>query len=140
MNDIQTSKSNMESIKETIEIQKKKCERIQQTIKLVQELPSDVKTKIYQEYVIGIEKCKEFMDILKSDKATKLEYQEITKKWLKIKEYNNAIYYLCNSDGIVKEASFKYHYEDHYNKGKKSFVRLNNDESFVLCLLMTLYH
>lgn len=123
------------------------CERQQKMKKivdLIECLPDDVKRSIYDNYFEGKKLYDTFIKVLHSDECVRLDISELIPLWGKIRRHPCALEYMKKTanqkNNILNETNFSYHYNEHYTENKKSFKRLCLDDSFLLCLLMTMYH
>jgi hypothetical protein len=105
------------------------------TVRLINSLPDDVMRHIYEEYFVGIEACNKFLELLKSENSHSLEYKPLIDLARRLLQYPCAVEYLCG-----KHTVFKKMYIEHYIKNNKSFLLMDMLESFVLSILMHLYH
>ena len=105
------------------------------TIRLINSLPDDVMRHIYEEDFVGIDTCNKYLALLKSAESQSLNYKPLMDLTRRLLEYPFAIEYLCSKHPIFKQMYIK-----HYIQNKKSFVQMNMLESFILSILMHLYH
>ncbi len=105
------------------------------TVRLINSLPDDVMRHIYEEYFVGIDACNKFLELLKSESSCSLEYKPLIDLARRLLQYPCAVEYLCG-----KHTIFKKMYIEHYIKNNKSFLLMDTLESFVLSILMHLYH
>jgi len=105
------------------------------TVRLINSLPDDVIRHIYEEYFVGIDTCDKYLELLKSTESQSLNYKPLMDLTRRLLEYPFAIEYLCG-----KHMFFKKMYIKHYIQNNKSFVQMNMLESFILSILMHLYH
>jgi hypothetical protein len=98
-------------------------------------LPDDVLRHIYEEYVVGIETCNRYLKMYESDEARKLDHKQLIEPTRRLLKHPCAVEYLCK-----KHKTFEKMYIEHYVVGKKWFVQMNMLESFILSILMWLYH
>lgn len=103
--------------------------------RMIKALPNDVARHIYEEYFVVKETCDAFLDLLYTKSAMSLEYRPLLDPAQRILSYPCAIEYLCNKNPLFKEM-----YTEHYVKNHKNFVRMSTLESFVLSILMYMYH
>ena len=108
---------------------------VSKTARLINSLPDDVIRHIYDEYFIGIDTCNKYLELLKSVESQSLIYTQLVEPTRRLLEYPCAIEYLCGKHPIFKQMYIK-----HYIKNNKSFVQMDNLESFILSILMHLYH
>jgi hypothetical protein len=108
---------------------------LQKTIRLINSLPDDVMRHIYEEYFVGIDKCNKYLKLLESDESRNLKYEHLLEPTRWLLEHPCAIEYLCS-----KHAVFKQMYVKHYIQHNKSFVLMDMTHSFILSILMYLYH
>jgi hypothetical protein len=104
-------------------------------MRLINRLPDDVLRHIYEEYIVGKETCDRYLEMFKSDSAMSLEHRPLLEMTSRLLEHPCAIEYLC-----AKHKIFKKMYIEHYVQDNKWFVLMNKLESFVLSILMWLYH
>jgi len=105
------------------------------TIRLINSLPDDVMRHIYEEYLVGIDACNKYLELLKSEKSRRLEYKPLIEITRQLLQYPCAVEYLCGKHEIFKKM-----YVEHYIKNNKSFLLMDILDSFVLSILMHLYH
>ena len=108
---------------------------LHKTLGLINALPDDIMRKIYEDYFEGKALCAEFLQKLESDDSKELRHLGM----LKITE--RVLQYPCVVDYLRKYSSiFDYYYKDHFILQKPHFVQKSRAESFLLCILMHLYH
>jgi len=105
------------------------------TTRLIKSLPDDVIRHIYEEYFVGIDTCNKYLELLKSDTSQSLIYTQLVEPTRRLLEYPCAIEYLCSKHKIFKQMYIK-----HYIQNNKLFAQMDNLESFILSILMHLYH
>jgi hypothetical protein len=105
------------------------------TARLINSLPDDVIRHIYEEYFIGIDTCNKYLELLKSTESQSLKYEHLVELSRRLLEYPCAVEYLCGKHQIFKKM-----YIEHYIKNNKLFAQMDNLESFILSILMHLYH
>ena len=108
---------------------------LEKTVRLINTLPDDVMRHIYEEYFIGIEACNKYLELLKSSEAQSLIYNKLVDPTRRLLEYPCAVEYLCSKHPIFKQM-----YIEHYVKNNKYFAQMNVLESFIVSILMHLYH
>ena len=116
-------------------MQQDDSDAIAKTIRLINSLPDDVMRHIYEEYFVGIDTCNKYLELLKSDESQSLNYKPLRDLTRRLLEYPCAIEYLCSKHQIFKKM-----YIEHYIKKNKCFVQMDMLESFILSILMHLYH
>ena len=104
-------------------------------VRLINSLPDDVMRHMYEEYFIGIDTCDKFLELLKSESSSSLEYKPLIDLARRLLQHPCAVEYLCGKHPIFKKV-----YIEHYIKNNKSFLLMDMLESFVLSILMHLYH
>ena len=114
---------------------KKDSGALTKTVRLINSLPDDVVRHIYEEYFVGIDTCNKYLELLKSEKSRSLEYKPLIEITRRLLQYPCAVEYLCGKHKIFKKM-----YVEHYIKNNKSFLLMDMLESFVLSILMHLYH
>jgi hypothetical protein len=114
---------------------KKDSGALTKTVRLINSLPDDVVRHIYEEYFVGIDTCNKYLELLKSEKSRSLEYKPLIEITRRLLQYPCAVEYLCGKHQIFKKV-----YIEHYIKNNKSFLLMDMLESFVLSILMHLYH
>ena len=127
----------------SIDICQSKIDNAKQIQKITNRLPDDVLKKIYTDYFEGKNVYEEFLICLESENSVRLEYEHLLSLWMKVKAHPCLLEYLlkkCDTVEILKNSNFREQYDKHYVLKEKSFVRMTLDNSFVLCLLMSLYH
>ncbi len=105
------------------------------TIRLINSLPDDVMRHIYEEYFVGIDTCKKYLELLKSDESRSLQYEHLIEPTRNLLKHPCSVEYLCKKHSIFKKV-----YTEHYIQNNKSFLLMNMLESFVVSILMHLYH
>ena len=118
-----------------MEINNQDSAALAKTVRLINSLPDDVMRHIYEEYFVGIDTCNKFLELLKSENSSSLEYKPLIKIAGRLIQSPCAVEYLCGKHKIFKKV-----YIEHYIKNNKSFLLMNMLESFVLSILMHLYH
>jgi len=113
----------------------KKRTDLVKTIRLINSLPDDVMRHIYEEYFVGIDACNKYLELLTCEKSRRLEFSHLIEPTRKLLEYPCAVEYLCN-----KHEVFKKMYIEHYIQNKKAFLLMDMLNSFVVSILMYLYH
>jgi hypothetical protein len=108
---------------------------MEKTVRLINSLPDDVMRHIYEEYFVGIDACNKFLELLKSESSSSLEYKPLIDLARRLLQHPCAVEYLCGKHPIFKKV-----YIEHYIKNNKSFLLMDMFESFVLSILMHLYH
>ena len=112
-----------------------KCEQWKKTVALIDALPEDVTRKIYNDFILGKKLYHDFQQQIKSECSMRLEYLELTRITKEILKIPCLVDYIRKRDKL-----FDHYYISHYVEDQKNFKRLEKDESFVLCMLMSLYH
>uniref|UniRef100_A0A6C0HJG5 Uncharacterized protein n=1 Tax=viral metagenome TaxID=1070528 RepID=A0A6C0HJG5_9ZZZZ len=102
---------------------------------LINSLPDDVNRYIYEEYFVGIEACNQYLQLLNSRESTRLEYAHLIQPTRKLLGNPCAVEYLCKKHEIFNKM-----YKEHYIKHNKLFVLMQLLDSFILSILMHLYH
>ena len=105
------------------------------TIRLINTLPDDVMRHIYEEYLVGIDTCNKYLKLLESKESQHLKYEHLLEPTRQLLEYPCAIEYLCSKHNVFKKM-----YTEHYIKHNKSFLLMDMLPSFILSILMHLYH
>jgi hypothetical protein len=103
--------------------------------RLINLLPDDVARHIYEEYFVAKETCNLFLDLLQTDASQNLDYKPLLGPVQRLLDHPCSVEFLCNHN-----VAFKQMYTQHYVHKKKYFVQMNMLESFVLSILMWLYH
>ena len=103
--------------------------------RMIKALPNDIARHIYEEYFVAKETCDAFLELLHTKSAMSLDYKPLLNPARRILNHPCAIEYLCNKNPLFKEM-----YIDHYLKNHKNFIRMSTLESFVLSILMYMYH
>jgi hypothetical protein len=103
--------------------------------RLINSLPDNVTRRMYEEYFIGIDTCNKFLELLKSENSQSLDYKPLLEIARRLIQYPCAVEYLCGKHKIFKQM-----YIEHYIKNKKTFVLMEMLDSFILSILMQLYH
>ena len=104
-------------------------------VRLINSLPDDVMRHMYEEYFIGIDTCDKFLELLKSENSQSLDYKPLLETARRLIQYPCAVEYLCGKHKIFKQM-----YIEHYIKNKKTLVLMDILDSFILSILMQLYH
>jgi hypothetical protein len=102
---------------------------------MINRLPDDVLRHIYEEYIVGVETCNRYLEMYKSEESIRLDYTPLMEPTRRLLEHPCAIEYLCKKHKIFKKM-----YIEHYVEGNKWFVLMDRLESFILSILMWLYH
>ena len=103
--------------------------------RLINALPDDVARHIYEEYFVAKDTCENFLKLLHTRSAMSLDYKPLLEPARRLLNHPCAIEYLC-----IKNPLFKQMYTDHYLKNNKYFVLMTTLQSFVLSILMHMYH
>jgi hypothetical protein len=103
--------------------------------RLIQALPDDIIRKIYEEYFECKDLCMEYLQRLKCEDSRRLRYLKMVDITEQVLKQPCAIEYLSK-----KSKPFKFYYKEHFIFDNNHFVLLNRAHSFILCILMTLYH
>ena len=90
---------------------------------------------IYEEYFVGIDACNKYLELLKSEESQRLVYDHLIDPTRRLLEYPCAVEYLCSKHPI-----FKRMYIEHYVQHQKMFGLMTVLESFIVSILMHLYH
>ena len=110
------------------------CER--NVLEFVKKLPDDVIKKIYEDYIRIQYLTDVFLNIeLKTYDSVRLRPKNLYNRYIIMKNIPKLIFHVRISHEVFNRIYF-----EHYIKQKKSFVRMDFDESFILSLLFTLYH
>ena len=113
-----------------------KCEKLKKTILLINALPNDVSRQIFEEHFEATDVCKEFLKLLFTDPRSKrLEYTHLVDITEKLIKYECAVVYLRKN---CKE--FNTSYIIHYIENRKLNTSIEHLNSFILTILMYLYH
>jgi hypothetical protein len=116
--------------------QQKKCDDLKKTIRLIQALPDDVSRHIYEEFFEAKTTCTEFLNLLLKDvRSHRLEHKHLTEITGRLIQHGCAVEYLSKHCKVFNDM-----YKAHYIDKKKYFLQLNVLDSFVLSMLMYLYH
>ena len=102
---------------------------------LINSLPDDVNRHIYEEYFVGIDACNDYLKLLESEESTRIEYAHLIQPTRNLLQHPCAIEYLCSKHEIFKKM-----YKEHYVNHNKWFDLMPLLESFVVSILMWLYH
>ena len=105
------------------------------TVRLINSLPDDVMRHIYEEYFVGIDTWNKYLELLKSDESHSLISSHLMEPTRRLLKHPCAIEYICR-----KHTVFKKMYIEHYIKNNKRFVLMDTLESFIVSILMYLYH
>ena len=103
--------------------------------RMINALPDDVARHIYEEYFLVKEKCDAFLKMLESKSSISLDYKPLLLPAKRLLDHPCAIEYLC-----LKNPLFKQVYTDHYIKNKHNFIHMTTLESFLISILMHMYH
>ena len=103
--------------------------------RMINALPDDVLRHIYEEYFVVKEKCDDFLNLLNSKSSASLDYKPLLIPAKRLLNHPCAIEYLC-----LKNPLFKQVYTDHYINNNTYFIYMTTLESFVLSILMHMYH
>ena len=102
---------------------------------LINSLPDDVMRHIYEEYFVGIDTCNKFLELLKSKESQSLQYEHLTEATQMLLKHPCAVEYLCKKHSIFKKM-----YTEHYIQNNKMFLQMDMLRSFIVSILMHLYH
>mgnify|MGYP005624945349 CR=1 FL=1 len=108
---------------------------IEKTYRLINTLPDDILRKIYEEYFECKDVCKEFLERLKCEDSQRLRYMKMLDITERVLKHPCMVEYLCK-----KSKPFKFYHREHFIFNNNHFVLLPPVQSFILCILMTLYH
>lgn len=103
--------------------------------RMINALPDDVARHIYEEYFLVKDSCDAFLNMLKSRSSSSLDYKPLLIPAKRLLNHPCAVEYLC-----LKNPLFKQVYSDHYVKNKNNFIYMTTLESFLLSILMHMYH
>ena len=101
----------------------------------IEKLPEELKKYIYKEYIeiqLFYDKFKEALDSEESQMLNIVKIHPFIPLILAKPKYINYL--------LLKLYCFRTIYNDHKIKKKKTFLLMNNGESFAQCILMYLYH
>ena len=98
-------------------------------------LPYNILRHIYDDFFVGKDTCDRYLEMLKSEDAQRLRFDFLLEPTQSLLEHPCAVEYLCK-----KNKYFKQMYKEHYVFHNKTFVLMETLESFVLSILMWLYH
>jgi hypothetical protein len=102
-------------------------------------LPSDIKRSIYEEHfkmsIIYNKKYDELMKQVNSEECKSLDRTKLVSMVETVIEKPNFCKFVCSKNELFARL-----YDDHYRKGKKNFVRMNDLNSLTMSWLMYLYH
>ena len=118
-----------------MEINNQDSAALAKTVRLINSLPDDVMRHIYEEYFVGIDTCNKFLELLKSENSSSLEYNPLIKIAGRLLQSPCAVEYLSKHCRV-----FKNMYKAHYIDNNKYFEQCNVLHSFVLSMLFYLYH
>ena len=103
--------------------------------RLINALPDDVARYIYEEYFVMKNACEKFLKLLHTKSAMSLEHKPLLEPAKALLNHPCAIEYLCRKNPLFKQI-----YTDHYVKNKKHYELTTTLQSFVLSILMHMYH
>ena len=116
--------------------QQKKCDDLKTTLRLIQSLPEEVSRDIYNEYFEAKTTCTEFLNILLNDKRShSLDHRHLTEITKRLIQHECAVEYLRKHCKVFNDM-----YKAHYLDEKKYFVHMDVLDSFIISMLMHLYH
>ena len=101
----------------------------------IRKLPEELKKYIYEEYIETQLFYDKFKEALDSKESQRLNIENIHPFIPLILAKPKYIQYL-----LLKLSCFEIIYKDHKINNKKTFLLVNNGESFAQCILMYLYH
>ena len=116
-------------------MQNDKLDRIQSTIIMVRKLPVELKRYIFEEFFKSTEFCEMFLQELHSKESMRLEYEPLRKYFKQITVNPYVIDYLN-----TRCVDFKLSYQTHFIENKKKFRLMNFTDSFMVTILMSMYH
>lgn len=99
--------------------------------RMINALPDDVARQMY----LIKETCDAFLDMLKTKSASSLRHKPLLIPAEQLLSNPCAVEYLC-----LKNPLFKEMYTIHYIKNNKNFIHMTTLESFVVSILMHMYH
>ena len=116
--------------------QQKKCDDLKKTIRLIKALPDDVSRHISEEYFEAKTTSTEFLNLLlKDERSHMLEHTHLTEITSRLIQNARAVEYLSKHCEV-----FNNMYKIHYIDKAKIFVQTNVLDSFIISMLMYLYH
>ena len=101
----------------------------------IKKLPEELKKYIYEEYIeieLFYDKFKEALDSKESKSLNIVNIHPFIPLILAKPKYNKHL--------LIKLYCFETIYNDHKIKKQKTFILMNNGQSFAQCILMYLYH
>jgi hypothetical protein len=102
---------------------------------LLDELPYDIKYKIYDEYIRLPYLTSLYFYEVKTYDSQRLKPKNLFSRVMKMKRIPKLFDYVRRNDKLFNDLYIK-----HYINNNKNFRNLNVDESFVLSILFSLYH
>ena len=102
---------------------------------LLNSLPIDIKRKIYEDYIRVPYLYMQYNIVLNSIDSQKLIIKDLYNMYMKMKNIPYLINYFRKNDEIFNDL-----YRKHYILDNKNFRKLDDDKSFILSILFTLYH
>ena len=105
------------------------------TMCLINTLPDDIMRKIYEDYFEGKTLCKEFLQKLESEDSKRLRHLSMMDITTRVLQYPCVVEYLRKKSSV-----FDYYYKEHFILKNPHYVQKSRAESFILCILMHLYH
>lgn len=105
------------------------------TLALINALPDDIMRKIYEEYFEAKELCKEFLQKLESDDSKRIRHLSMMEITTQVLQHPCVVEYLRKRSSV-----FDYYYKEHFVLENPHYVQKSRVESFILCILMHLYH
>lgn len=105
------------------------------TMGLINTLPDDIMRKIYEDYFEGKSLCKEFLQKLESEDSKRLRHLSMMDITTRVLQYPCVVEYLRKKSSV-----FDYYYKEHFILEHPHYVQKSRAESFILCILMHLYH
>ena len=98
-------------------------------------LPNELKLSIYNDYYLKELNCNKFLDWLDNNYKISFPSEEIINNLKILLSDKDCLKYLFYKNKYIEE----YYYE-HYVEDKISFVLMNKIQSFIMCILMKMWH
>lgn len=105
------------------------------SIKIVQDLPDDVKEHIFKEFFELRNESDYFLNWLKENYRLDKDLKDVEDTVKKILTSPVALEYLFKENDIIKNC-----YQDHYISNLKTFQLMSLNHSFITSILMYMWH
>lgn len=101
----------------------------------IQDLPDELKDHIFKEFFELRNDCDYFLDWLEGNYRLDKDIKEVDKKVENILKTPLAVEYLLKKSEIIKNC-----YQDHFISNRKNFELMSLNHSFIVSILMYMWH